>query len=139
MNKPVEQHIEKAADAIQRKLTSYATELNYDALSPLAIHAAKVRVIDTLGALIAGFFNEPSRIARNLAAQMPNSAGATIIGTRMKTTPDLAAFVNGTTARDPELTDTYHWPRSYHSHPSDVITPALAAAAYVQAGAREVI
>src|SRR5712671_3615609 len=105
MNKPAEGNIQKTLDSIQQRLTSYACDLNFEVLSPEAIHAAKVRVIDTLGALIAGFFNEPSRIARNLAAQMPNSAGATIIGTRMKTTPDLAAFVNGTTARDPELTD----------------------------------
>ena len=86
-------------DSIQQRLTSYACGLNYDGLSPEAIHAAKVRIIDTLGALIGGFFGEPCRIARNLAAQMPNPDGATVIGTRMKTTPDMAAFVNATTAR----------------------------------------
>src|SRR5262249_54941033 len=81
----------------------------------------------------------PSQIARDLAAQQANAHGATVLGTRIKTHPDMAAFVNATTARDPELTDTYHHPGSYHSHPSDVITPALAAGEYMRASGRELI
>ena len=46
---------------IQQRLTDYACSLDYAGLSPEAIHAAKVRIIDTLGALIAGFFAEPCR------------------------------------------------------------------------------
>ena len=110
MNKPIEHSVNKAVDSIQQQLTSYACSLNYESLSPEAIHAAKVRIIDVLGALIGGFFGEPCRIGRNLAAQMPNPGGATVIGTRMKTTPDMAAFVNATTARYAELIDSYHWP-----------------------------
>ena len=139
MNKPVEHSVNKAVDSIQQRLTSYACGLNYDGLSPEAIHAAKVRIIDTLGALIGGFFGEPCRIARNLAAQMPNPGGATVIGTRMKTTPDMAAFVNATTARYVEMNDTYHWPGSSDGHPSDVVTPVLAAAEHAQVSGREFI
>ena len=69
-----------------------------------------MRVIDTLGALIGGFFGEASRIARDVAARMPQPAGATVIGTRLTTSPDMAAFVNGTTARYVEMNDVYHWP-----------------------------
>src|SRR6187549_3936759 len=107
MNHATKGHTNKPIDSIQQRLTSYACALNYEGLSPEAIHAAKVRVIDTLGALIGGFFGETSRIARDLAAQMPNPEGATIIGTRLKTTPDMAAFVNGITARCVEMTDIY--------------------------------
>ena len=139
MNKPEERSVNKAVDSIQQRLTDYACALNYDGLSPEAIHAAKVRIIDTLGALIGGFFGEPCRIARNLAAQMPNPSGATVIGTRMKTTPDMAAFVNATTARYVEMTDIYHWPGSSEGHPSDVVTPVLAAAEHAQVSGREFI
>ena len=139
MNKPLERSVSKAVDSIQQRLTDYACGLNYDGLSPEAIDAAKARIIDTLGALIGGFFGEPCRIARNLAAQMPNSDGATVIGTRMKTTPDMAAFVNATTARYPELTDSNHWPGSSGGHPSDVVTPVLAAAEQMQVSGREFI
>src|SRR3990172_13421639 len=131
MNEPV--------DSIQQRLTSYACDLNYDGLSPEAIHAAKVRIIDTLGALIGGFYGEPCRIARDLAAQMPNPNGATVMGTRMKTTPDMAAFVNGTTARYVEMNDAYHQPGVFGGHPSDVLMPVLAVAEHAQVSGREFI
>src|SRR3990172_4598805 len=101
--------MEREIDGIQRSIADYAFGLRYDDIPAEAIHAAKVRIIDTLGALIAGFFAEPSRIARSIAAKMP-SPGATIVGTRTKTTVDMAAFVNATTARFPEMIDTYHAP-----------------------------
>ena len=67
----------------------------------------------------------------DLAARMPQRSGATIIGTRFSTSPDLAAFVNGTTARYVEMNDVYHWPGSSGGHPSDVLTPVLGVGEYV--------
>ena len=139
MNKPKEASVTKAVDSIQERLTRYACQLEYSALPATVIHGAKVRIIDTLGALIGGFFAEPCRIARNVAAEMQNPDGATILGTRMKTTPDMAAFVNGTPQRYIELTDSYHWPGSAGGHPSDVLTPLLATAEYVGASGRDYI
>src|SRR3954463_11402490 len=96
------EHAKKAVDSIQQQLTSYACSLRYENLPKEVVHAAKVHVIDTLGCLMGAFFGEPGRIARDVAAQMPDANGATVIGTRMKTSPDMAAFVNATTARDSE-------------------------------------
>src|SRR5262249_2058830 len=124
-------------DSIQQRLTEYAVSLSYGQLPAQVVLAAKVRIIDTLGALIAGLFGEPCRIARQIGAQMPDPAGATMLGTRMKTTPDLAAFVNATTARYPELTDSYH--TGANGHPSDVLTSVLAAAEHVHANGRDYI
>jgi len=139
MHEPRERTSHKMADSIQERLTNYAFDFHYDGLSPEVIHAAKVRVIDTLGVLIGGFFGDPCRIGRNLAAQVPSPNGATVIGTRMKTTPEMAAFVNATTARNAEMTDTYHWPGSSHGHPSDVIMPILAVAEHVRANGRDFV
>jgi 2-methylcitrate dehydratase len=130
---------QKEVDSIQQRLSAFACDLRYEALPADVRHAAKVRIIDTLGALVAGFFGEPCRVARNLAAAMPDAAGATVIGTRMKTNPDMAAFVNATTARYPELTDSYHWPGSHHGHASDMILPLLAVAEYAHASSRDFI
>src|SRR5580704_16861063 len=100
-------HTEKSVDSIQESITNYACALRYESLPGEVIHAAKVRIIDTLGALIGGFFGEPCCLARTLASRGPHDPnGATIIGTRLKTTPDMAALVNGTTSRYPELTDS---------------------------------
>ena len=139
MNKPIAHSVDKAVDGTQQRITDYACGLNYASLPTEVIDAAKVRIIDTLGALIGGFFGDPSCVSRNLAAQMPSPDGATIIGTRMKSTPDMAAFVNATTARYVEMNDTYHWPGSYQGHPSDVVMPILAAAEHAQVNGREFI
>ena len=129
--------VNKAVDSIQKRLTDYACALTYADLSPEAIHGAKARIIDTLGALVAGFFGEPCRIAGNLAAQMPNPNGATVIGTRLKTALDMAAFVNGLTARDPELTDMNFRPGSFGGHPSDALPPVLSVAEHAQVSGRD--
>jgi 2-methylcitrate dehydratase len=139
MNKPVEAHVNKAVDSIQARLTSYACELKFDQLPADAVHAAKLRVIDTLGALMGGYFEEINRVSRELAAQMPSPNGATVIGTRMKTLPDIAAFVNATAARCVEMNDSYHWPNSAGGHPSDAVMPVLAAAEFAQTNGRDFI
>ena len=138
MSEPVK-HADKAVDSIQQQITRYASDFRFEGLPAAVIHTAKVRVIDTLGCLIAAYFGEPGRIARRLAAQMPDPNGATVIGTRMKATPDMAAFVNATTARDSEMTDAYHFPGSFHGHPADMVTPALGVAEHVGASGREYI
>ncbi len=124
-------------DSIQERLASYACSLRYADLTPAAIHAAKVRVIDTLGSLMGGYDGEPCRLARNLAAQMPMPSGATIIGTRTKTTPDMAAFVNSTTSRYVEMNDVYHWPGSSGGHPSDMLLPVLAVGEHAGVSGRD--
>jgi 2-methylcitrate dehydratase len=129
----------RPADRIQSQLSSYAARLRYEDLGKDTIHAAKVRVIDTLGALIGGFFGEPCRAARELAARTPQAAGSTVIGTRIMTSPDLAAFANATTARYVEMNDVYHWPGSSGGHPSDVLTPVLAVAEYAHCSGKDLI
>ncbi len=139
MNKPVEHGAIGGIDSIQALLTDYACTLDYSKLSPQAIHAAKVRIIDTLGALVGGYFGQPCQLARNIAARIPDPDGATVIGTRIRTTPDMAAFANGTAARYVEMNDVYHWPGSRGGHPSDVLVPILAVAEQTKASGRELI
>jgi 2-methylcitrate dehydratase len=126
-------------DSIQTRLTDYAANLRFEDLDPTTIHAAKVRLIDTLGALIGGFFGEPCRVARDLAARFPQTAGATVIGTRLVTSHEMAAFVNGATARYVEMNDVYHWPGSSGGHPSDVIAGVLAVAESERAGGKALL
>jgi 2-methylcitrate dehydratase len=129
----------RGPDRIQSTLSGYAAALSYEQLDDEAIRAAKTRVIDTLGALVGGFHGEPCRMTRDVAARMPQTSGATVIGTTLKTSPDVAAFVNGTTARYVEMNDVYHWPGSSGGHPSDVLMPIFAAAEYVGASGREFV
>lgn len=130
---------DRKSDGIQRRLADYAHTLTYEVLTPAAVHAAKVRVIDTLAALAGGFDGEPCRIARRMAARVAVADGATIYGTAIKTTPEMAAFVNATTARYVELNDVYHWPGSAGGHPSDVVMPLLGVAEHARTGGRDLI
>ena len=129
----------KDTDAIQQQLADYACTLAYEHLTREAIHAAKALTVDTLGVLVSGFCHNACRMARTLALADEN--GATIIGGRMKTTPDMAAFVNATTARYVEANDVYARFKagSPHGHPSDVIMPLLAVAEHAAAGGRDLI
>jgi len=129
----------RKSDGLQQRLADYARALTYDSLTPAAAHAAKVRVIDTLAALVGGFDGEPCRIARSMAARAPLADGATVYGTATRTTPEMAAFVNATTARYVELNDVYHWPGSAGGHPSDVIMPLLGVAEHARATGHDLI
>ena len=113
-------------DGLQQRIAGYANAVSYADLTAETIHAAKVRVIDTLGSLIGGFDGEPCRIARRMAARLTDPEGATLVGTEAKTTPEMAAFANATAARYVEMNDVYHWPGSAGGHPSDVVMPILA-------------
>ena len=138
MNQPTDLKVDHA-DEIQSHLSGYAARLGYEDLDAEAVHAAKVRVIDTLGALIGGFFGEPCRAARDIAAHFPQAQGSTVIGTRMTTSPDLAAFANAATARYVEMNDVYHWPGSSGGHPSDVLMPIFGVGEYAHANGKDLI
>ncbi|MDO8569039.1 MAG: MmgE/PrpD family protein [Dehalococcoidales bacterium] len=118
-------------------LSRYAIGLKYGDLPANAVHQVKRRVIDTLGCAVAGFAEEPARIARSYALEVRASPGATLIGTRHRTAPDLAAFANGVAFRCTDFSDTGL--AIDPGHPSDNIAPVLAAAEYASAGVKALI
>ncbi len=127
-------------DELQTFLVDYAASLAYAQFSEDVVHVAKVRMIDTFSALLGGYSGKPCRIARNLAAQVTSkNNGASVIGAGFKTSPEMAAFVNGSTARYVEMNDVYHRPGSFGGHPSDVVMPVFAAAEHVNANGRDLI
>src|SRR5437763_9293043 len=90
---------------LAERLAAYADALRYDDLDAATIERVKAHFIDTLGCGIAAFDEKPVRICRDIAQSV--QGGATIIGTTRKTSPDLAAFVNGAASRYYDLNDTY--------------------------------
>ena len=112
-------------DLIHDQLTEYTLTSAFGALSADVVDAAKSRVLDTLGALVAGFGGEPCSVLRRMARGLYPGPGATIIGTTMSAPVDMAAMVNATASRYAELNDTYHIPGKPGVHPSDVIMPLV--------------
>jgi 2-methylcitrate dehydratase len=126
-------------DALLELLSTFSADLNYETLPADVVHAATVRIIDTLGALVAGFDGEPCQVGRDVAERFYRGGGATIFGTQIETTLEMAAFVNATTARYAEMNDVVYQKGGAGGHPSDFIMPILSTAGYVKASGKELI
>ena len=95
-------------DPIVERLTKYAASLGYDGLPPEVVHQVKRLMIDSLGCGLAASDADPVRAARDLALDVHGSSPATLLGTNGTTTPDMAAFVNGTMVRYLDFNDSYN-------------------------------
>lgn len=124
---------------LAERLATYATDLTYEKIPHVAIVEAKRRIIDSMatamGAISCG--SEPALIARKVAqmSSMPN--GATVLTTRHKTSPDLAAFASGTMIRYLDFNDTYL--SKEPAHPSDNIAAILAVAEAEKRTGRDIL
>ncbi len=113
-------------DPTVETLVSFAASLDFESLSPEAIWEAKRRVIDSVAIALAGYSEEPSVIAREVAMASLGTPGATVLGTTHRATPELATLANGTMVHSQDFMDTYLSKESLH--PSDTISAVLAAA-----------
>jgi 2-methylcitrate dehydratase len=107
------------------ELSQYALSLRYSDLSEHALHTVKQRLAESLGCGLGAFAAVPARNARAFAQAHP-SAASTVLGTTQTTTPDVAAFVNGTMVRYFDFNDAYIGLEG--GHPSDNIPACLAVA-----------
>ena len=121
--------------SLAERLAAYASALRYDDIDAATLERVKTLVIDSIGCAMGGWDERPVRACREIAL----SAGgpATVIGTKEKTTTDLAAFANGAAVRYLDFNDTYVG--KFAAHPSDNIAPCLAVAETERASAQELI
>ena len=112
---------------LAEKLADWTHKLKYTDLTKDAVHEVKRRFIDSLATSLGAYGSKPARIVRRTALAVPvRRGGAVIVGTRQRTTPDLAAFANGAHIRYLDYNDTYL--SKEPAHPSDNIAAALAVA-----------
>src|SRR5215467_106927 len=121
--------------SLAERLAAYAHALRYEDLDAATVERVKSHVIDTIGCGIAAFDERPVRICRDVALAVPGSA--TVIGTRRRTTVDLASFANGAAFRYYDLNDAYVG--KFAGHPSDHIAACLAVAEAERASAQELV
>ena len=120
------------------QLSSYAVSLNYRDIPQPVVHECKRRLIDTMGCAIGAFTAEPSKIARSIARQSMGGLSAHILGTKEKSSPELAAFANGVMSRYLDFNDQYRKVKG-GGHPSDTIAAVLAMADALRVNGKEVI
>ncbi len=115
-------------DKILDQISDYAVSMKYEDFSPTTVSEIVKRVVDTFGCAVGSFPMEPPRIARAHAMEVVSTPGATILGTRHRTSPELASFANGVMARYSDFNDMSVGKKG--GHPSDCMLPILAAAEY---------
>lgn len=106
------------------RISTYAASLTYSDLTPEAIHAVKRSLIDSVGCALGAFSSEPVKIVRRLGTRVSSNMPASVLGTFIKTSPEMAAFVNGTMVRYLDFSDDYL--NKDGPHPSDNISAVLA-------------
>ena len=124
-------------DKVLKSLTDYAISLTYDQLSTETVHQVKRILIDSMGTAMGAHDAAPYEIAKSYALEVSADPGATVLGTRHRTAPELAAFVNGVMVRYLDFNDTGGGFES--GHPSDNIPAVLAAAEYAGASPQDAI
>lgn len=123
---------------LAQKLSQYALDLSYSDFPSDVIHQAKRHFLDALACAL-GAFRSPLGWApvKKVAQRVTDSKGATLLGTDHRTTPDLAAFHNGTLIRYLDYNDTYL--SKEPAHPSDNISAALAMAESLHRSGKDLI
>jgi 2-methylcitrate dehydratase len=109
------------------QLSAYATKVRFEDLPAEVVHQAKRLLIDTVGCALGGYWSEPARIAREMAATVRSSEPVTVIGNGERTSPDLGTFANGVMIRFLDFNDGYT-STGESGHPSDSIAAVLAMA-----------
>jgi 2-methylcitrate dehydratase len=123
--------------SLAERLGEYASSLTYGDLSESVIREAKKRLLDTIGCAIGAYGEFPVKAARGLAERGYPGSASTMFGTRTKTTPEMASFVNGLMVRYFDFNDTYL--SKEPGHPSDNIPACLATAEMEGASGKELL
>ncbi|MDO8569040.1 MAG: MmgE/PrpD family protein [Dehalococcoidales bacterium] len=113
------------------KIAGYVASFRPRDLTPAALHAVKRALIDSVGCALGAYSAEPVEITRRIATRYSSTVPATLLGTSIKTTPEMAALVNGFMVRYLDFSDDYI--NLDGPHPSDNISAVLAAAESVHA------
>lgn len=124
-------------DKTIERLVAFAEGASYDALSAGVTHACKQRVIDTFASALGAFDNPTSAMAHAVAARSRTDNPATVWGSTIKTTPELAGFANGVMTRLLDISDTCLG--KSRGHPSDMNSGLIAVAECVHADGKALI
>ncbi len=118
-------------------LASYAASFSYSALTLEAVKHTTVKVLDSLGCAMGGYYSDPGEIARRMAAMYSNTFPARVLGSGQVTSPDMTAFANTIMVRYLDCNDTDA--SLGGGHPSDILSAVLAVAEPMHSTGKDVI
>lgn len=94
------------ASAFTNALAAYVAGALDRELPAAVVARAKLHILDSLAAAVSGSRLKPGAFASRYVASLGGNPQATVIGTKMLTSPVLAAFANGMMAHADETDDT---------------------------------
>src|SRR5512146_346772 len=107
---------------LSKLVAQWAVGMRYEDLPQKVVDAATTFIIDHFGVVLGGTAKQSSRIIAELAADWsPANGVSTMVGFKRRSSPQLAALVNGTTGHCLELDDDH---REGTQHPGVAIIPA---------------
>lgn len=107
-----------------RRVIDFIAGATAEGLPPELLHAARRVFVDTLGVVVLGSAEESARILRQFAADEGARPRALALGSGLRTSPQLAALINGTAAHAIEFDDA-----CAEGHLSAALVPAVLALA----------
>ena len=110
---------------VMAKLSAYMSEAGGRALPDEVVEKAKHHILDTFAAMISGSDLPPARAAFTYARDFATDKTATIVASKMTSSPPEAAFINGMLAHSDETDDSNEFSQS---HPGCAVVPATLAA-----------
>ena len=122
---------------ITAPISQFASQLQFEELSPDAVYQAKRFLLDSLGCALGGFQQHDVTLALAVLDQIAGRGPCTIIGTGQKVDPVSASLANGLMIRCQDYNDIY-WKQD-PAHPSDIFPAALACGERAQSDGRELI
>jgi 2-methylcitrate dehydratase PrpD len=100
----------------------FVTETDFSSISGQTLANAKMHIIDTLGAALAGVSTETAAIAFTYCKRVGHSEEASIWGTRLRSSVPMAAFANGLLGHAIDFDD---WDAFIHAgHPTCMVAGA---------------
>ncbi|MBI2205067.1 MAG: MmgE/PrpD family protein [Candidatus Rokubacteria bacterium] len=98
-------------------LARHIVETTYDALPAGVVRAAKDVILDGVGVMLAGSQEEPPRIVAEYVREMGGAPRCTVFGHGFKTSPPMAAFVNGVSGHVLDFEPMWH-PATHATSPT---------------------
>ena len=123
--------------ALAQRIADWALATDFTSLDDRTIHEVNRRVLDSLGTALGAWRSRPARVTRAVATGVQMSGGASVLGSRHRTTPDLATFTNGALVRYLDFNDTYL--SKEPAHPSDNIPACWAVGQVVGASGQDIV
>jgi len=111
---------------ITEQLARFVTTCDIDSMPTEVVDRARMFVLDYLGVTLTGSFIKSSQIIGDVVETMGGKEKCTVIGREYRSSPMMAALVNGTTGHAIEMDDDH---RTSVLHPAVAVVPAAIAVA----------